>query len=365
MSAPTQQASPTTTPNPSPPINDSQALQLALEQTKQQLATMEREKRESDLLSSVVFTHDGLESSNLGGLWRLATMYSRSSIVPDHYQGKPENCLIALQMAQRCKVDPFAFMQSSYMVHGKPGLEGKLAIAMLNSSGKIVGRIRYEFAGEGEKRSCTAIVKDKETGEDIRMTITWAMVLAEGWNLPKGKGEYKQPSKWTTIPDQMFRYRSATFLIRAHYPEVLMGLRTTDELEEEETTPPPAPPTGRVDLRDKPNGSGNGHHQEPVTSEAPEDPPPHVPGGDADPEKEESEQPTEDLDATDRQALADQYQSRLERSDTGLDLSALLAEVEGDKEPLGEHYERLAQSIIEKKTRGQEAPPRGRRPQKV
>jgi hypothetical protein len=34
------------------------------------------------------------------------------------------------------------------------------------------------------------------------------------------------------MPDIMFSYRSVTFLTRIHYPEVLMGMRTLDELED-------------------------------------------------------------------------------------------------------------------------------------
>lgn len=217
----------------------SKVLEKVIKETLARQQAVEAELREQQQLATVTLNRDGLESSSLAGLWRVALMYSRASILPEHYRGQPENCLIALQMAQRCKMDPFAFMQSSYIVHGRPGIEGKLVIAMLNASGKIEGRIRFEFSGEGKTRSCTAIVKDKESGELIKLPLDWKTVEAEGWHLPKGKGDYKQPSKWTTIPDQMFRYRSAVFLVRAHYPEVMMGLHAVEELEDVDHPAPP------------------------------------------------------------------------------------------------------------------------------
>lgn len=220
--------------------------------------TAERQKLREELdrqrdLSEVRFTPHGLEAKNLSALWRLAVMYSQSGeMVPQHYQGKAPACMVAIQMASRCKVDPLAFMQQSYVVHGKPGVSGALVIAMLNASGKIKGRVRYAFAGQGDQRSCTACVTDKETDEEIKLTLEWKTVMAEGWHLPKGKD--RMPSKWSTMPEQMFRYRAATWLVRAHYPEVLMGLHTADELEDDQD-PEPA-----TELQEGRNRLANGKH---------------------------------------------------------------------------------------------------------
>lgn len=223
---------------------------------KEILERTEQSKFEQSL-ATVKFGAEGFEASDLGGLWRLANMYARGGeMVPAQFQGKPEACLIAIQMAKRCRVDVFAFMQSCFVVYGRPGLEAKLAIALLTTSGKIVGRPKYTFKGtikDGD-RACTCTVKDKETGEDVSFTIDWQTVLAEGWKDKKG-------SKWLTMPDQMFRYRSASWLINAHYPEVKMGLQTVDELED--AGPPAineeAPPVGRESIRaPKSNGNGNG-----------------------------------------------------------------------------------------------------------
>lgn len=204
------------------------ALEAAIAETEKLKIALVREQSDTKLMSEITFGPDGMEAVSLAALWRVANLYSRSSMVPEHYQKQPENCLIAAQMAQRCKVDIFMFMQNSYIVHGKPGIEAKLAIAMLNASGKIKGRVRYDFTGEGKERQCTASVIDRETSEEIRMPLHWSTVVAEGWDKPK-KGN---PSKWITLTDQMFRYRSAVFLIRAHYPEVMMGMQTSEELED-------------------------------------------------------------------------------------------------------------------------------------
>jgi hypothetical protein len=45
----------------------------------------------------------------------------------------------------------------------------------------------------------------------------------EGWT--------KNP-KYKTMPEQMLRYRSATWLIRLHCPEVLLGMQASEEIQD-------------------------------------------------------------------------------------------------------------------------------------
>jgi hypothetical protein len=165
---------------------------------------------------------------DLAGLQRLANLFSRTELVPSHYRNNKFNCAIAIQMALRCKVDILTFMQASYVVKGKAAIEAKLAVAMLASSGKIKGRIRYEWKRnkEGKAMACTAIAIDAETGEQLDQTVTWEMVLAEKWNTN---------SKWESLRDLMFQYRSAMFLCRVYFPDVLMGMISKDEADDMES----------------------------------------------------------------------------------------------------------------------------------
>jgi hypothetical protein len=166
-----------------------------------------------------------MDSGRFGQLWRVANMYASSSMVPDHYRGKPGNCAIAVQMAIRMNVDPFMFMQKTYCIQGKPGMEAQLAIALVNTRGPFTGPIQWRFSGDGKTRSCTAFATHKQTGEICEATVDWAMAEAEGWSRKNG-------SKWLTMPRQMFMYRSAAFLARLYCPEVLMGMATVEELED-------------------------------------------------------------------------------------------------------------------------------------
>ena len=77
----------------------------------------------------------------------------------------------------------------------------------------------------------TAFATHKKTNQICEATVTWDMVVAEGWNLDKTmKSGGVQKSKWNTMPDVMFTYRSATFFARFYCPEVLLGMQTKEEL---------------------------------------------------------------------------------------------------------------------------------------
>lgn len=166
-----------------------------------------------------------LDTNRFKQMYSISKLFAASELVPKQYQGHPANCMVALQMAFRMEVDPMMFMQNTYIVQGRPGIEAKLAIALVNSRGPFTGPIQWKFDGTGKNRSCTAYATHKITDEVCEAEVTWAMVEAEGWASKSG-------SKWKSIPDLMFRYRSAMFLARLYCPEVLLGMHSVDELHD-------------------------------------------------------------------------------------------------------------------------------------
>jgi len=152
----------------------------------------------------------------------LAKHFSESKLIPQQFQNAPSDCLIAIQYAAELGINPLQFMQNSYIVHGKPGIESKLAIALANNSGIIDGVIQYKMEGDAKNRSCTAYAKLKN-GDTISETVDMDVVRAEKWDSKPG-------SKWKTMPELMLKYRSAMFLIRTHFPQVIIGLQSKEEL---------------------------------------------------------------------------------------------------------------------------------------
>lgn len=201
---------------------------------------------------------------------RIAKMLASSTLVPEQYRsvvkvkaGKDNfgnmqyrdeenpnglsNCIIALNMANRMGADPLMVMQNLYLIEGRPAWSSQFIMAAINSCGRF-SALRFDLEDLGETEveyqetvwenrqkktvakkvtvknlTCVAWAIERETGERIESSkITMEMAVKEGWYGKNG-------SKWQTMPEQMLRYRAASFFGRVYAPELLMGLRSTEE----------------------------------------------------------------------------------------------------------------------------------------
>jgi hypothetical protein len=158
---------------------------------------------------------------------RMAKLLASSKMIKKDFQNNIPDCVIALEYASRMGVSPIALMQSMHVVHGNPGLSGQFIIGLINTSGKF-SPLRFKFSGQGGTRSCFAYCTELATGEVIEgSTVSIQMAKDEGW--------MKNP-KWTSMPDQMLMYRSATFFGRVYAPELIQGMRTIEEIIDEAIT---------------------------------------------------------------------------------------------------------------------------------
>lgn len=167
-------------------------------------------------------TESAFSLQNFEHAQRVAKMIAMSSLVPEAYKGKIENVMIAMEMANRMNISPLMVMQNLYIVKGNPGWSGSFVIAMINGSKRFEDNLEFEFSGIGDEYGCKAFTTRK--GKRIESTrVDWKMVKGEGWLDKPG-------SKWKTMPEQMFRYRSAALFGRTHCPDLLMGMKTTEEI---------------------------------------------------------------------------------------------------------------------------------------
>ena len=163
----------------------------------------------------------------MGQMQAAAEFLSKSTIIPSAYQGKPANCFVALEFAQRIGCNAMLVMQNLDIISGKPSWSSKFMVAVSNECGKYTP-IRYEMSGtEGEDDwGCRAYMTEIATNEKLTgPKVTMKMAKDEGWYGKNG-------SKWKTMPELMLRYRAAAFLIRTYAPELTMGIHTSEERED-------------------------------------------------------------------------------------------------------------------------------------
>jgi hypothetical protein len=199
------------------------------------------------------------DATNFAHIQRVAKVFNNSQLVPEHFRGEVNfgNCVIALEMAQRMNASPMAVMQHLYIVHGKPGWSSQFIISCINSCRRFEP-MRFDVTGAGDDRTCVAWTTEKGTkipqgihtlaeAKANKMPVlegppcSIGMAKNEGWHGKNG-------SKWKTMPDLMLHYRAATFFGRLYAPELLMGMRTAEEvidvdLPEKNVTPTTEKPT--------------------------------------------------------------------------------------------------------------------------
>ena len=159
--------------------------------------------------------------------WKCAGFLGQSALVPETYKGHPENCLIALDLANRSGMSPLTVMQNLYIVKGKPAWAGQFAIALVNASRRFSKPLRPVFFGDEGTASwgCYMETEDLEGKKVVGSKITIQMAKDEGWIDKAG-------SKWKTMPEQMLMYRAGAFFARVHCPDVLYGVQMADEVKD-------------------------------------------------------------------------------------------------------------------------------------
>ncbi|HEX5508784.1 MAG TPA: hypothetical protein VFX37_09795 [Pseudolabrys sp.] len=153
---------------------------------------------------------------------RVAKVFATSNLVPAHLRNNVADCLIAYQIARRLNEEPLTVFQNIYVVSGRPGWKTEYVIARANKAGVFKDRITWASSGQGDKLAVTATATLADTGTPVSVTCDMAMAKAEEWTRNK---------KYTSMPEHMLRWRSATMLIRLYAPEVMLGMPVLEEIE--------------------------------------------------------------------------------------------------------------------------------------
>lgn len=154
----------------------------------------------------------------------MAQELAKSDIIPATYKGKPENCLIAIELSNRLKLSPFLVMQNMHVIQGRPSWSSSFIISCINGSGRFNGPLKFQI--DEHRTKCRAVAVEKATGVKlVGPLVTMEMAQAEGWLSKNG-------SKWKTMPELMLRYRAAAFFGRLYCPEIINGMLTDDEVND-------------------------------------------------------------------------------------------------------------------------------------
>ena len=174
------------------------------------------------------------DSESFQKLFNIGKMWASSDLVPSAYRGKPMDCTIAVDMANRMGISPMMVMQNLYVVKGNPQWSGQACMSLIKADSQFKN-VHHVYTGEkyADSWGCYVSAIKRSTGEEVRgPEVTIKMVKDEGW--------YDKPgSKWKTMPELMLVYRAAAFFARIHIPNTLMGCAVEGEIEDIQPAEPP------------------------------------------------------------------------------------------------------------------------------
>lgn len=173
-----------------------------------------------------------LDPQSMQSMVAFAEFMCKSVItVPKHLQGNSGDCLAVTMQAMQWGMNPFAVAQKTHLVSGNLGYEAQLVNAVIIARAPITGRPNFEWYGDWSKvngKDCKA--------HDIGVRV-W--VTIKGESEPRVHdvsfaqvGTVRNSPLWVNDPKQQIAYLAIKKLARLHFPDVILGVYTDDELRD-------------------------------------------------------------------------------------------------------------------------------------
>lgn len=161
--------------------------------------------------------------ANVAQIMEFAKAMSIAQVaIPKHLRENPGACLAICIQASEWEMSPFAVANKSYSVNDRLAFESQLINAVILKRAPIVGRFIIEYNGANEQRTCKVTVKLRD-GEVVSYESP-----------PFHKIPVKNSPLWKGDPDQQLFYYSSRAMCRRHFPDVLLGVYSVDELQGEQ-----------------------------------------------------------------------------------------------------------------------------------
>lgn len=178
-----------------------------------------------------------------------AKMFAKSTLVPREFRNNPANCYLALDFATRMKLPVLSVMRGMYVTpQGGMGFSAEFYLSRLRMTEAVLGTPRYlvhKISDEMLDGGNGSVVPDiavratvidatavDEDGDPLLVSeeISMRQAIANGWTR-RGK-DGRMPNKYEGMGVQMLKKRAIVWLIRNHFPEVMMGLPERDEMDD-------------------------------------------------------------------------------------------------------------------------------------
>jgi len=178
----------------------------------------------------------GVKFRSMMEIMEFAKLMAVSGVsVPPYLRGNPGACLAIVVRAHEIGMSPFFVANVSYEVENKGvkriAYESAFYHAIIEARAPIKGGLRHEIIGEGDDRYCRVWAVRRDTGETIEFKGDTLGKLRPPKN---DNGVVKGSPLWVRKPNVQLFYDASRDFARIHFPHILAGLPTIDEVMDEE-----------------------------------------------------------------------------------------------------------------------------------
>jgi len=164
--------------------------------------------------------------SGFGELIEFAKMVSTTQIIPQAYQGKPDDIVAAVIMGADVGLSPMQALQNIAVIRGKATIWGDGLLAICQGHPAYAGIKEWlEGAGTPEATAYCRIKRAVHGGIE-ETTQSFSVAQAKRANLWGNKGP------WAQYPERMLQMRARAFALRDSFSDALKGFLPAEEVRD-------------------------------------------------------------------------------------------------------------------------------------
>lgn len=162
----------------------------------------------------------GLQITDSSKMFAMAKFFAGSELVPQCYQGKPANIIVAWQKGAELGLSPTQALDGIAVINGRASVWGEAATALVLAS-SLCEQHSISYHGEGDNLTARCTVKRKHMSpESFEFSVADAK-QAGLW----GK------NTWKSYPKDMLGWKAKARAYRSLFADCLKGIMIREDME--------------------------------------------------------------------------------------------------------------------------------------
>ncbi|GEM_PF-3567161 len=183
--------------------------------TKLQMASLQIQKTsrlEDSLFSPALYEHYS----------KIAQRFSRSTLIPKNYIGKPDDIFIAMAMGYQLGFSVEQSLQDIAVINGRPCLWGDGLLALIYAHNQLEYLTEHQLLdNKGNVIGAACTIKRKGHPEHIENFTIEDAKKANLWG---------KQGPWSQYPNRMLKMRARSFAVRDKFSDALRGVKVAEEV---------------------------------------------------------------------------------------------------------------------------------------